>query len=107
LWRFYLGVESRTDQLPTDVDGLVVHGRSVARLVQIMLRWPKYLDRLGELHAGRTVLADLLAAAGNPESWRVALHRAGMESAEAELASLRELLDGGDPELAELSKRYL
>ena len=30
-----------------------------------------------------------------------------MESAEAELASLRELLDGGDPELAELSKRYL
>ncbi|HXT45940.1 MAG TPA: P-loop NTPase fold protein [Pseudonocardiaceae bacterium] len=107
LWRFYLGVESRTDQLPTDVDGLVVHGRSVARLVQIMLRWPKYLDRLGELHAGRTVLADLLAAADDPEAWRVALHQAGMESAEAELASLRELLAGGDPELAELSKRYL
>jgi hypothetical protein len=107
LWRFYLGVESRTDQLPTDVDGMVVHGKSVARLVQIMLRWPKYLDRLGELHAGRTVLADLLAAADDPESWRSALHRAGMDSAEAELASLRELLASGDPELAELSKRYL
>jgi hypothetical protein len=30
-----------------------------------------------------------------------------MESAEAELAPLRELLANGDPELAELSKRYL
>jgi hypothetical protein len=107
LWRFYLGVESRADQLPADVDGMVVHGRSVARLVQIMLRWPKYLDRLGELHAGRTVLADLLAAADDPESWRMALHQAGMDSAEAELTSLRELLTSSDPELAELSKRYL
>lgn len=107
LWRFYLGVESRADQLPSDVEGMVVHGKSVARLVQIMLRWPKYLDRLGELHAGRTVLADLLAAADDPESWRVALHQAGMASAEAELTSLRELLAGSDPELAELSKRYL
>jgi WD40 repeat protein len=107
LWRFYLGVESRADQLPSDVDGMVVHGKSVARLVQIMLRWPKYLDRLGELHAGRTVLADLLVAADDPEAWRVALRQAGMASAEAELTSLRELLAGSDPELAELSKRYL
>jgi WD40 repeat protein len=107
LWRFYLGVESRADQLPTDVDGMVVHGKSVARLVQIMLRWPKYLDRLGELHAGRTVLADLLAAANDPESWRVALRHTGMASAEAELTSLRELLADSGPELAELSKRYL
>ncbi|MGH3549322.1 MAG: hypothetical protein ACRDQU_14665 [Pseudonocardiaceae bacterium] len=42
------------------------------------------------------MLADLLAAGGDPESWRVALRQAGM-------ASLRELLAGGDPELADLS----
>jgi hypothetical protein len=53
------------------------------------------------------VLADLLVTAHDPGSWCVALHQAAMDSAEAELTSLRDLLASSDPELVELSKRYL
>ena len=107
LWRFYLGLESRCGYLSTHVDQLVDHGRSVAVLVEVMLRWPKYLDRLGERRADRTVLADLLAAATDQDRWLAALERTGLAGLEGELETLRALLASADEEVAELSRRYL
>jgi WD40 repeat protein len=108
LWRFYLSLEHREGRLVGDRTELALTARTVAQFVEVLLRWPKYLDRLGDQGGGRPVLAALAGVADDQEQWPDELHRHGLDPADPNLEALRRLLvltDG--TRFAAVAERYL
>src|ERR1019366_7468876 len=69
LWRFYITLEYRADQLSGDIDDVATRARQVARFVEVVLGWPQYLDRLSRATDGRSPIRELAEAAGEQERW--------------------------------------
>jgi hypothetical protein len=109
LWRFYVAMEYRSGNLPADAADVVSHARQVGEFVQLVLRWPHYLDRLGRHHLGQRVLISLAEAAGDPDRWQDVAQQAGLDPTIEAVASLREHLGRQEQagSLAEISDRYL
>jgi hypothetical protein len=86
----------------------------MARLVEIMVRWPWLLDALGARRPVgsdvKTVLADLMRASGDDAEWARVAESARMDVIDDSTVGLRELLQrrGGEPDtLIAIASRYL
>ncbi len=108
LWRFYITLEYRADQISGDVDDVVTHARQVARFVEVVLGWPQYLDRLSRATDGRSPIRELAEAAGEPERWPAAARRLGLDPEGEQVEALRVLLAEVEVNaLVDLCDRYL
>jgi WD40 repeat protein len=108
LWRFYLSIEYRQGRLVGDRAELAVTARTIAQFVEVLLRWPKYLDRLGEQSGGRPLLASLTGLAADQDQWPDELRRAGLDPDDANLEALRKLLVLTDEaHFPAIAERYL
>jgi hypothetical protein len=114
LWRFYMTLEYRLGVTTSSLTGTQVHSAEMARLVEIMVRWPWLLDPLGarRTHNGQptNVLGVFRHAALDDHSWIQAVTGEGMNSNDEDIRELRELLCryGGDgDELVAIAQRYL
>ncbi len=108
LWRFYITLEYRTDQISGDVDDVVTHARQVARFVEVVLGWPQYLDRLSRATDGRSPIRELAEAAGEPERWPPAARKLGLDPEGEQVEALRVLLAVVEVDaLVDLCDRYL
>ncbi|MDI1463088.1 P-loop NTPase fold protein [Catellatospora sp. KI3] len=114
LWRFYMALEHELGATTSSLSGTQVHSAEMARLVEIMVRWPWLLDPLGfrRVVKGKTVilLELLLKAAPDRSEWERVVKEEGMDADDEDLRGLRELLTrrGADgPELVSIARRYL
>jgi WD40 repeat protein len=114
IWRFYMGLEDQLGVTTSSLTGTQVHSAEMARLVEIMVRWPWLLDPLGarRTHDGRqTNLLDVLcSSARDNRDWTQSMEREGMNPDDEDTRGLRELLvrHGTDAdELVSISQRYL
>ncbi len=108
LWRFYITLEYRADQISGDVDDVVTRARQVARFVEVVLGWPQYLDRLSRATDGRSPIRELAEAAGEPERWPAAARRLGLDPEGEQVEALRVLLAEVEVNaLVDLCDRYL
>jgi len=64
LWRFYMVLDYELGYMTNSITATRVHSAEMARLVEIMVRWPWLLDALGARRPvgsdAKTVLADLM-----------------------------------------------
>jgi WD40 repeat protein len=108
LWRFYITLEYRADQISGDVDDVVTRAQQVARFVEVVLGWPQYLDRLSRATDGRSPIRELSEAAGEPERWPPAARRLGLDPEGEQVEALRVLLAVVEVDaLVDLCDRYL
>ncbi len=108
LWRFYVTLEYRADQLSGDIDDVVTRARQVARFVEVVLGWPQYLDRLSRATDGRSPIRELAEAAGEQERWPLAARRLRLDPEGERVEALRVLLAEVEVDaLVELCDRYL
>jgi WD40 repeat protein len=108
LWRFYITLEYRADQLAGDIDDVVTRARQVARFVEVVLGWPQYLDRLSRATDGRSPIRELAEAAGEQEQWPSAAGRLGLDAGGEQVEALRVLLAEVEVDaLVDLCDRYL
>jgi WD40 repeat protein len=108
LWRFYITLEYRADQLSGDIDDVVTRARQVARFVEVVLGWPQYLDRLSRAMDGRSPIRDLAEDAGEQERWPAAARRLGLDPDGEQVEALRVLLAAVEVDaLVDLCDRYL
>lgn len=90
--------------MTNSITAMRVQSAEMARMVEIMVRWPWLLDALGARRPMdsevRTVLADLMRASGNDEKWAQAAAAARMDLVDESTTGLRELLQrrGTEPE---------
>jgi hypothetical protein len=115
LWRFYMVLDYELGYMTNSITATRVHSAEMARLVEIMVRWPWLLDALGARRpAGssdaKTVLADLMRASGDDAEWDRVATSAHMDIFDESTVGLRELLlrRGGEPDtLIAIASRYL
>jgi WD40 repeat protein len=108
LWRFYISLEHRSNQLSGDIDDVVTRARQVARFVEVALGWPQYLDRLRRAADSRSPIRELAAAAGEPERWPPAARKLGLDPESEQVEALRALLAVVEVDaLVDLCDRYL
>lgn len=108
LWRFYITLEYRADQLSGDIDDVATRARQVARFVEVVLGWPQYLDRLSRATDGRSPIRELAEAAGEQERWPPAARRLGLDPEGEQVEALRVLLAVVEVDaLVDLCYRYL
>ncbi|HLK00554.1 MAG TPA: P-loop NTPase fold protein, partial [Streptosporangiaceae bacterium] len=114
LWRFYMVLDYELGYMTNSITATRVHCAEMARLVEIMVRWPWLLDALGARRPVgsevKTVLADLVRASGDDAEWTRVAESARMVVTDESTAGLRELLQrrGGEPDtLVAIASRYL
>src|SRR6476646_9357548 len=114
LWRFYMVLDYELGYMTNSITATRVHSAEMARLVEIMVRWPWLLDALGGRRPvgsdAKTVLADLMRASGDDEEWERVTISAHMDVYDESTVGLRELLQrrGGEPDtLIAIASRYL
>jgi WD40 repeat protein len=114
LWRFYMVLDYELGYMTNSITATRVHSAEMARLVEIMVRWPWLLDALGARRPvgsdAKTVLADLMRASGDDEEWERVTISAHMDVFDESTVGLRELLQrrGGEPDtLIAIASRYL
>jgi hypothetical protein len=116
LWRFYMVLDHRMGLFSPSLLAIERHSIEMARLVEIMVRWPYLLDPLGEFGAegvmdGTTTLERLLdACAGDDDQWAATARRSRLDPTERSVVGLRELLRRALPhrqEFAAIARRYL
>jgi len=114
LWRFYMVLDYELGYMTNSITATRVHSAEMARLVEIMVRWPWLLDALGARRPvgsdAKTVLADLMRASGDDEEWNRVATLAHMDVIDESTVGLRELLQrrGGEPDtLIAIASRYL
>jgi hypothetical protein len=108
MWRFYLSIEYRQGRLIGDRAELAVISRTIAQFVEVLLRWPKYLDRLAEQSGGRPLLASLTGLAADQDQWPDEVRRVGLDPDDANLEALRKLLVLTDEaQFPVIAERYL
>jgi hypothetical protein len=114
LWRFYMVLDYELGYMTNSITATRVHSAEMARLVEIMVRWPWLLDALGARRpvgsAAKTVLADLMRASGDNAEWARVAESARMDVIEDSTMGLRELLQrrGGEPDtFIAIASRYL
>jgi hypothetical protein len=114
LWRFYMVLDYELGYMTNSITATRVHSAEMARLVEIMVRWPWLLDALGARRPvgsdAKTVLADLMRASGDDEEWERVTISAHMDVYDESTVGLRELLQrrGGEPDtLIAIASRYL
>jgi hypothetical protein len=114
LWRFYMVLDYELGYMTNSITATRVHSAEMARLVEIMVRWPWLLDALGARRPVgsdvKTVLADLMRACGDDAEWARVAESARMDVIDDSTVGLRELLQrrGGEPDtLIAIASRYL
>ncbi|WP_212830381.1 P-loop NTPase fold protein [Catellatospora sp. TT07R-123] len=114
LWRFYMALEHELGATTSSLSGTQVHSAEMARLVEVMVRWPWLLDPLGVRRTvrGKSVilLELLLRVAPDDAGWDRVVKEEGMDADDEDMRGLRELLTrrGADgPELVAIARRYL
>lgn len=114
LWRFYMVLDYELGYMTNSITATRVHSAEMARLVEIMVRWPWLLDALGARRPVgsdvKTVLADLMRASGDDAEWARVAESARMDVGDDSTVGLRELLQrrGGEPDtLIAIASRYL
>jgi hypothetical protein len=115
LWRFYMVLEYKLGVTTTSLTQTQQHSAEMARVVEMMVRWPWLLDMLGKrylLGDEPTIVLDWLytCARESDEIWTEAVESFQMSATDAETVALRELLrrPGGDrQQLIAIAKRYL
>ena len=115
LWRFYMVLDYELGYMTNSITATRVHSAEMARLVEIMVRWPWLLDALGARRPvgssdAKTVLADLMRASGDDAEWDRVATSAHMDVVDESTVGLRELLlrRGGEPDtLIAIASRYL
>jgi hypothetical protein len=114
LWRFYMVLDYELGYMTNSITATRVHSAEMARLVEIMVRWPWLLDALGARRPvgseAKTVLADLMRASGDDTEWDRVATTAHMDVFDESTVGLRELLlrRGGEPDtLIAIASRYL
>jgi hypothetical protein len=114
LWRFYMVLDYELGYMTNSITATRVHSAEMARLVEIMVRWPWLLDALGARRPVgsevKTVLADLMRASGDDEEWERVTISAHMDVFDESTVGLRELLQRryGEPDtLIAIASRYL
>jgi hypothetical protein len=114
LWRFYMVLDYELGYMTNSITATRVHSAEMARLVEIMVRWPWLLDALGARRPvgseAKTVLADLMRASGDDTEWERVTIAAHMDVFDESTVGLRELLlrRGGEPDtLIAIASRYL
>jgi hypothetical protein len=117
LWRFYTVLDHRIGLLSPSLLAIERHSIEMARLVELMVRWPYLLDPLGEHVAegiadGTTSLDRLLDACGGEaeEPWATVARQARLDNEDQAVQSLRELLRRALPHrqvFTSIAHRYL
>ncbi len=115
LWRFYMVLEYKLGVTTTSLTQTQQHSAEMARVVEMMVRWPWLLDMLGRrylLGDEPTIVLDWFYACANDgdEVWDDAVKSFQLAPDDAETVAIRELLrrPGGDrQQLIAIAKRYL
>jgi WD40 repeat protein len=114
LWRFYMVLDHRTGLLSPSMLAVERHSVEMARLVELMLRWPYFLDQLGEPApndtSSDTCLDRLLDACGDDESWEYVVAQILPNHEHRPILDLRDLLLRATPNrdvFAAIARRYL
>ncbi|WP_117208990.1 P-loop NTPase fold protein [Allorhizocola rhizosphaerae] len=115
LWRFYMVLEYKLGVTTTSLTQTQQHSAEMARVVEIMVRWPWLLDMLGKrylLGDEPSIVLDWFytCARDSDEVWNETVKSFQMAPDDAETVALRELLrrPGGDrQQLIAIAKRYL
>ncbi|HLL69171.1 MAG TPA: P-loop NTPase fold protein [Micromonosporaceae bacterium] len=96
LWRFYMVLDHRMGLLNPNLSAIERHSIEMARLVELMVRWPYLLDPLGEHVEGtgapHTALDRLLDACADDERWAAAAAAATLDPTDSAIQGLRKLL---------------
>jgi hypothetical protein len=115
LWRFYMVLDHQMGLFNPSVLALEQHSIEMARLVELMVRWPFLLDPLGEQAADgaadNTINLDrLLDACDRDDEWPIAAKRARIDHQDITIQGLRELLCQALPHrqvFTAIARRYL
>lgn len=114
LWRFYMVLDHQMGLFNPSVLALEQHCIEMARLVELMVRWPFLLDPLGEQAADgaidNAINLDRLLDACDRDDWPVVAGRARMDHEDIAIRGLRELLRKALPRrqvFTDIARRYL
>ncbi|MEJ3747161.1 P-loop NTPase fold protein [Actinomycetes bacterium KLBMP 9797] len=115
LWRFYMVLDHRMGLFNPSLLAIERHSIEMARLVELMVRWPYLLDPLGERAEGhietRNNLDRLLdACVANDDVWAKAARLARLDPADRSVQGLRALLRQARPHrdvFSSIANRYL
>ena len=116
LWRFYMVLDHRMGLFSPSLLAIERHSIEMARLVELMVRWPYLLDPLGELAAeggvdGTTNLDRLIDACGaDDDRWVAVALSARLDHRDFAVKGLRELLRRAAPNrqvFSVIARRYL
>jgi WD40 repeat protein len=118
LWRFYMVLDHRMGLFSPSLLAIERHSVEMARLVELMVRWPYLLDPLGEQTAdgtttdGTTQLDRLLDVCDgdDAEPWATVARNARLDHHDRAVQGLRELLRRAAPNrqvFTSIARRYL
>jgi hypothetical protein len=117
LWRFYMVLDHRMGLFSPSLLAIERHSIEMARLVELMVRWPFLLDPLGEqttddITDTTTSLDRLLEACASEddELWATVARRARLDPEDRAIKGLRELLRRAVPHrvvFSSIARRYL
>jgi WD40 repeat protein len=116
LWRFYMVLDHRMGLFSPSLLAIERHSIEMARLVELMVRWPYLLDPLGERFSEgatgpRSSLDRLLdICAADDEPWAAGAHQARLDPSDRDVQGLRELLRHALPHrevFSSIAHRYL
>jgi WD40 repeat protein len=117
LWRFYMVLDHRMGLFNPSMLAIERHSIEMARLVELMVRWPYLLDPLGErvtegVGEATTNLDRLLNVCGGDEEdpWATVAREARLDPDDRTTQGLRELLRRALPHseaFSEIARRYL
>jgi WD40 repeat protein len=112
LWRFYMVLDHRMGLFSPSLLAIERHSIEMARLVELMVRWPYLLDPLGEQAADGSRLERLLDACGGDEDepWATVARRSRLNPEDRSVQGLRELLRRALPHrqvFTSIAHRYL
>jgi hypothetical protein len=114
LWRFYMVLDHQMGLFNPSVLALEQHSIEMARLVELMVRWPFLLDPLGEQASDGAIDGainlDRLLDACDRDDWAAVAKRARMDHEDIAIQGLRELLRKALPHrqvFTDIARRYL
>jgi WD40 repeat protein len=115
LWRFYMVLDHRMGLFSPSLLAIERHSIEMARLVEMMVRWPYLLDPLGEQASGgpdATTHLDRLmeACEAADDQWAAAARRARLDHRDIAVQGLRDLLRRASPNrevFTSIARRYL
>jgi WD40 repeat protein len=94
LWRFYMVLDHRSGMFPPSLLAIERHSLEVARVVELMLRWPFLLDMLGAPAGDEARNLDQLLdfCGSDDEAWADVANRLRLDPTDRSIGSLREHL---------------